>query len=143
MINLGLLEVVPCTALVHLDAKGRAWNNLKKAKIDHPVSSMVYTDTDVFVAQDVNNWLAYANGLAMKKHSLAVFPDIGQRDDASQNLHTGVVVMFPTKASQRCILEWTKELGGGSEDPAPINHFGSSLIQKDKGRERLKVKGVD
>lgn len=123
--------------------KGRAWNNLKLAKVDHEVSSIVYTDTDVFVAEDVNQWLGYANGLAKRKHSLALFPDIGQLEDATQNLHTGVVVMFPTKASQRCIIEWSKQLGGGDDDPAPINHFGSSLIQKDMGRDQLKVKGVD
>jgi hypothetical protein len=119
--------------------KSRAWSNLKKAKIDHPVSSIIYTDTDVIVSQDINEWLAYEKSLEKKGHTLALFADLGQLKDESQNLHTGVVVMFPTKGSQTCIQSWGNHLGGGSQDPAPIHHFsnGNSLIQTQK------TKGVD
>jgi len=119
--------------------KGRAWSNMKKAKIDHAVSSIVYTDTDVFVAQDVNPWLSYAKSLERKRFTLALFPDLGQREDETQNLHTGVVVMFPTRSSQLCISAWSRELGGGSDDPAPLNHFGKeSLLQ-----QKQQATGVD
>jgi len=125
--------------------KGKAWSNLKLAKVDHAVSSIVYTDTDVIVAKDVNHWLAYAKSLETKKFTLALFPDLGQLEDFTQNLHTGVVVMFPTKASQICIQAWSRQLGGGSDDPAPIHHFGNSLLQDGVTRKEKKmlVKGVD
>jgi len=121
--------------------KSKAWANVNKAKVEHPVSSIVYTDTDVIVAQDINPWLSYAKGLEKKKLTLALFPDLGQIEDETQNLHTGVVLMFPTLASQNCIKAWGRELGGGSDDPAPIHHFsnGKSLLQS----EKQKLKGVD
>jgi len=131
--------------------KSKAWANIQKAKIEHPVSSIVYTDTDVVVAQDVNEWLKYEKSLEKKRYTLAVFPDLGQLEDVSQNLHTGVVVMFPTARSQSCIKSWGRQLGGGSDDPAPIHHFGSSLLQNgkivqegaSKRRQRNLYKGVD
>jgi hypothetical protein len=125
--------------------KSKAWANIQKAKIDHPVSSIVYTDTDVVVAQDINEWLKYEKSLEKKRITLALFPDIGQLNDVSQNLHTGVVVMFPTVLSQRCIKSWGRQLGGGSDDPAPIHHFGSSLLQQGgkQHRHRSAAKGVD
>merc|ERR1719313_3070806 len=116
--------------------KSKAWSNVAQAKIEHPVSSIVYTDTDVVVAQPIHEWLSYEKSLEKQGYTLAVFPDIGQLRDESQNLHTGVVVMFPTQASKTCIHSWGQHLGGGSDDPAPIHHFGpgnSLLEQKSKG----------
>merc|ERR1719240_930739 len=123
--------------------KSKAWSNIAKAKIDTPVSSIIYTDTDVVVAEPIQQWLSYEKSLEKKGFTLAVFPDIGQMKDISQNLHTGVVVMFPTQASKTCIRSWGQHLGGGSDDPAPIHHFGNSLLQTNKSKTELKTKGVD
>eukprot|EP00746_Dinoflagellata_sp_MGD_P141772 gnl/MRDRNA2_/MRDRNA2_74825_c0_seq1.p1 gnl/MRDRNA2_/MRDRNA2_74825_c0~~gnl/MRDRNA2_/MRDRNA2_74825_c0_seq1.p1 ORF type:complete len:382 (-),score=85.35 gnl/MRDRNA2_/MRDRNA2_74825_c0_seq1:5-1150(-) len=114
--------------------KSKAWENIEKAKIEHPVSSIVYTDTDVVIGRDLRSFMAYENSMEKKQHTLALFPDMGTASweggaesiatgGMVGSLHTGVVVMFPNKHSQSCLKEWGQYLGGGSDDPAPIHHF--------------------
>jgi len=127
--------------------KSRVWTNLKAAKIEHPVSSAIYTDTDVVIGKDLRSWLSYERSLEKKGHTLALFPDPGGAAGegglaaaaSGGSVHTGVVVMFPTKDSQACLKEWGDQVGGGSEDPTPLHHF--SLLESEESSE--KSSGVD
>jgi len=127
--------------------KSKAWANLAQANIDHAVSSIIYTDTDVLVGRDLSSFMAYEKTLEKKQHTLALFPDIGGASwegGTGTAVHTGVVVMFPTKASQACLKEWGQQLGGGSDDPKPIHHFGSSLLETEvELQETSESRGVD
>lgn len=126
--------------------KSKAWDNLAKAKIDHEVSSVLYTDTDVIIGKDLSSFMAYEKSLEKKEHTLALFPDIGGASwegDGKNAVHTGVVVMFPTKHSRACLKEWGESLGGGSDDPKPIHHFSSSLLETEEQSELEKSTGVD
>lgn len=134
--------------------KSKAWANLANAKIDHEVSSIIYTDTDVVIGKDLRSFMAYAKSLETKEHTLALFPDTGGaawEGGESIGVHTGVVVMFPTKKSQECLKEWGQHVGGGSDDPAPIHHFGSkkkeevSLLEtgSELDKEMMESTGVD
>jgi len=114
--------------------KTKVWQNLANAKIEHPVSSVVYTDTDVVIGRDLSSFMSYEKSLETKQHTVALFPDIGSgawegaENSISpvNNVHTGIVVMFPNKHSQACLKEWGIALGDGSDDPKPIHNFGAS-----------------
>lgn len=126
--------------------KSKAWKNVASAKIDHPVSSLIYTDTDVVIGKDLQSFLAYEKSIEKQQHTLALFPDSGSAswEGGSQGaVHTGVVVMFPTKISQECLKDWGNNVGGGSDDPKPIHHFGSSLMETEEQSEKEASTGVD
>jgi len=152
--------------------KSKVWDNLELAKIDHPVSSAIYTDTDVVIGKSLKSFMAYEQDLEKKQYTLALFPEQGtaswegagevmqkKREQGAAAVkaivnptptnvvgamvagngkttgpvHTGVVVMFPTERSRMCLKDWAFHVGGGKNDPAPINDFkhgqGKSLLQ--------------
>lgn len=131
--------------------KSKAWQNMALAKIEHPVSSIVYTDTDVVIGKELNSFMAYEKSLEKKQHTLALFPDIGDANwegghdtdgPSGKAVHTGVVVMFPNKHSQACLKQWGEQVGGGSDDPKPIHHFSNSLLETEIESEEGSA-GVD
>lgn len=128
--------------------KSKAWDNLQLAQIKHPVSSIIYTDTDVIIGRDLSSFMAYEKSLEKKQHTLALFPDTGgaswEGGNGQAGVHTGVVVMFPSKNSKACLKEWGQQLGGGSDDPSPIHHFGSSLMEiEEQAKQDQQLTGVD
>merc|ERR1719198_1784109 len=97
--------------------KSKVWGNLEMAKIEHTVSSVVYTDTDVVIGRDLRSFMAYEKSLERKQLTLALFPDMGGANweggvesiatgGKVGSLHTGIVIMFPNKHSQACLKEW-------------------------------------
>jgi len=87
--------------------KTRAWQNMQLAEIPHPVSSIIYTDEDVTFAKDLTDFVSMVRSLEDQKHTLALFRDTGT---SAGELHTGVVVVFPGEATDRCLQMWGKNL---------------------------------
>jgi len=134
--------------------KSKAWANMENAKIEHPVSSIIYTDTDVVIGRPLSSFMAYQKSLEKKQFTLALFPEMGGANweggaesiatgGMKGSVHTGVVVMFPTKHSQACLKEWGNWVGGGSDDPKPIHHFGKESLLETEEQAEVGSEGVD
>jgi hypothetical protein len=96
--------------------KARAWLNINTAEIPHPVSSIIYTDEDIVMAKPLNNFVSLVRTVEKGRYTLACFEDQGV---SKGEIHTGVVVMFPTQASEGCLRAWGKKLTGMEVPPAP------------------------
>jgi len=103
--------------------KARAWHNIAVAKIPHVVSSVIYTDEDVVIGKDVSNFVTMIKETEKLKHTVAVFRDLGT---TYGELHTGVVVMYAGKRTQKCLQAW-----------------GWNLVKADIGAPKAKLKQTE
>lgn len=87
--------------------KARAFLNLKVAQIPYKVSSVVYTDEDIVFGYPVASFMQEVRTLEPLKHTLALFRDTGY---TRGQLHTGIVVMFPTERTDKCLQAWGQKL---------------------------------
>merc|ERR1719235_1740657 len=104
--------------------KARAWLNMQVAQIPHPVSSIVYTDEDIVIGKNLDRFMVQVRQLEQAKHTLALFRDTGK---SKGELHTGIVVMFPGKATDECLQAWAKHLTG--------NKIGSAQFMEEVSSE--------
>merc|ERR1719335_1886475 len=104
--------------------KARAWLNMKVAQVPHPVSSIIYTDEDIIIGQNLGTFMSHVRSLEGRSHTLALFRDTGK---SAGELHTGVVVMFPGKQTDECLQAWAKHLTG--------NKIGSAQFMEEVATE--------
>merc|ERR1719272_350025 len=98
--------------------KTRAWKNTQLAAIPHPVSSIIYTDEDVTIGKDLTNFISMVRRLEKAKHTVGLFKDTGT---SRGELHTGVVVVFPGEATERCLQGWATGLTLHAEEEVRIH----------------------
>lgn len=84
--------------------KTNAFVNLAVARVPHKVSSIIYADEDIVMAEDLTNFLSTVQGLEGQEHTLALFKDQGQ--SKLDNLHTGVFAIFPGESTETCLKQW-------------------------------------
>lgn len=102
--NLHVMKRPTVTSVLRMKLeKARAWINIGNAAIPGKVGMIVYTDEDVVIGKDVNNFVQQAKTFIPLKHTLALFRDIGK---SAGELHTGIVVMYNNPHTVQCLREW-------------------------------------
>jgi len=87
--------------------KQLVWNHTDEAQFNHEVSSVVYTDEDIVFGKDLTNAMKDIRETEKHHYTLSLFQDQGH---SSGELHTGIVVSYPTNRSKACLAGWMKTL---------------------------------
>jgi len=87
--------------------KQLVWEHIDQAKVNHPISSVIYTDEDIVFGKDLTAVVADIRKTEEKDYSLSLFADKGF---SKGELHTGIVVSYPTEKSKNCLAAWRKVL---------------------------------
>jgi len=87
--------------------KQLVWNHTDEAQFNHEVSSVVYTDEDIVFGKDLTDAMKDIRETEKHHYTLSLFQDQGH---SSGELHTGIVVSYPTNRSKACLAGWMKTL---------------------------------
>jgi len=89
--------------------KQLVWSHIEGSKFSHPVSAVIYTDEDIVFGKDLGEAIAAIRETEKGDYALSLFDDQGN-SARKHELHTGVVVSYPTEKSKDCLATWMVNL---------------------------------
>jgi len=89
--------------------KQLVWSHIEGSKFSHPVSAVIYTDEDIVFGKDLGEAISSIRATEAGDYALSLFDDQGN-SARKHELHTGVVVSYPTEKSKDCLAAWMKNL---------------------------------
>jgi len=109
--------------------KQLVWSHIEGSKFSHPVSAVIYTDEDIVFGKDLSEAIAAIRTTESGDYALSLFDDQGN-SARKHELHTGVVVSYPTEKSKDCLAAWMKNLD--NYEPCRPNKNGGKPCKKHK-----------